>query len=87
MCDHGYEQCVEYQRSIHSLQDENKRLRETAKELSDTLLSMRPLAGSEAFRKFDDETFFADPVYFASCIRIDRESLRNARRRSVGVLD
>jgi hypothetical protein len=60
--------------------DEIERLLRIAKGLSDVLLTIRPLAGSEAFCRYgsgDSEMYLADPVYFRAAI----EALKASARR------
>ena len=49
-----------------------------AKELSDVLLTVRPLGGSELFKRFKDETYLADPAYFKAAIGKLRQDLLEA---------
>lgn len=53
-------------------------LERTAKSLSDALLTVRPLGGSELFAKVGD-TFYADPKYCAAVIEESHKSLHEAR--------
>lgn len=50
-----------------------------AKRLSDTLLKLRPLGGSELFVRHGEQ-YLADAAYFAKIIDEDRERLHEARK-------
>lgn len=60
------------------LKSENEYLRGIAKELSDTLLTIAPLGGSECFRRTGDD-YFADPKYFRVRIQHEKQALHKAR--------
>lgn len=53
-----------------------------AKKLSDTLLELRPLGGSELFTRHAGE-FYADPKHFAAVIEQDKAALHEARKEAV----
>jgi hypothetical protein len=53
-----------------------------AKQLSDALLTVRPLGGSELFIKRAGD-YYADPEYMKAAIKEDRDSRYNAMRKSV----
>lgn len=50
-----------------------------AKRLSNALLKVRPLGGSELFIRFGEEEFYADPDYCGKAIDKLREDLHNER--------
>jgi len=58
--------------------NELERLRLHAKKMSDALLKVRPLGGSELFMKVGEE-FYADPDYCGAAIDKLRSDLHNAR--------
>jgi hypothetical protein len=52
------------------------------KELSDALISVRPLGGSELFvKRFDD--YFADPAYCKAAIQVNHERYHEAMKENV----
>jgi hypothetical protein len=57
---------------------EHERLRKHAKRMSDALLELRPLGGSEMFSRVGEE-FYADPDYCARLIREMRDELHKLR--------
>lgn len=60
-----------------------QQLREMVKELSDTLLKLRPLGGSECFVSKGDGFYVADTRYFAQLIEQERVSTHEARKGKV----
>lgn len=60
-----------------------QQLREMVKELSDTLLKLRPLGGSECFVRKGDGFYVADTRYFAQLIEQERVSTHEARKGKV----
>ncbi len=65
---------------------ENARLHTLAKRLSNALLTVRPLGGSELFIRSGEgasEDYYADPVYLTQCIKQDHEALHEARKALV----
>jgi hypothetical protein len=67
------------------LRDENDsllkilaKLQDHAKAMSDALIKVRPLGGSELFVKVGD-AFYADPKFCGDCIEKLRSDLHNAR--------
>jgi hypothetical protein len=53
-----------------------------ARQLSNALLKVRPLGGSELFTKIGDD-FFADPVVCSQEIELLRNELNDERKRRV----
>lgn len=53
------------------------KLRKHMRAMSDALISVRPLGGSELFVKVGDE-FYADPVFCAAAIKELRDKLHDA---------
>jgi hypothetical protein len=57
---------------------ERDKLKEHAKRMSDALISVRPLGGSELFVQVDGE-FYADPDWCGAAIKKLRDDLHEAR--------
>jgi hypothetical protein len=68
--------------SLEAMGRELAAARGLAKELSDTLLELRPLGGSELFIKRGN-THYADPKWFADVIEQDKTALYEARKKVV----
>ena len=62
----------------NTMELENIALRTLVKELSDALLTVRPLGGSECFTHRCGN-YYADPSYFKKVIAEDRDDLHEAR--------
>lgn len=58
------------------------KLKAHARKMSDALISVRPLGGSELFVQVDGE-FYADPVFCAAAIKSLREDLLEAKMEIV----
>lgn len=60
----------------------DNKLRQFTKSLSDTLLGLRPLGGSECFMRVGED-YYADYRYFGRVIEEQRNSLDELRRSEV----
>lgn len=69
----------------HKMPRELDRLRLLARRLSDALLTVRPLGGSEMFIKVGDD-FYADPDYCARLIAEQNDRLHEAKKEAVRAL-
>jgi len=66
-----------------ALREENERLRKVAHDLTNAITKVRPLGGSELFKRFDDQTYFADPAYCGAAIEELKSDLHAERKRAV----
>jgi len=78
------EDCIRKQSSeIEALRARVKELEAIAKSLSNALLTISPLGGSELLRRYgsgDNEVYFADPDHCRSLIGQTRNDLHSAKR-------
>lgn len=68
--------------SAHTAPDAIRELRALAKELSNALISIRPLGGSELFRRVGDD-FYADADYCKLLIQEQSAYLDEARKDNI----
>lgn len=69
-----------------SLQSQLSEARAICKSLSDTLLKLRPLGGSECFSRHgrdDTEAYYADPAYFSDLIAHDKNGWLEDRKHLI----
>jgi hypothetical protein len=70
------------ERQLAEALSEVTRLRELAKKLSDTLLKVAPLGGSECFVRVGED-FYADTEFFSQRIRENQDRLHEAMKRAI----
>jgi hypothetical protein len=78
MNEHLARRATDRVKRIERLEAEHERLRKHAKLMSDALLELRPLGGSEMFTRVGEE-FYADPDYCTRLIREMRQELHELR--------
>ena len=69
--------CDEAATALESQANALRKMEALAKQLSDALLTVRPLGGSELFIKRNGK-YYADPEYLKAAIKVDSESRHKA---------
>lgn len=70
---------------LESVRNDCVAMRKLARQLSDALITVRPLGGSELFKKHGDE-YFADPEFCAAAIQQQRDALHEAKRNEIRMI-
>lgn len=82
--DHTDDEWGEWQITSHEVEIGGIDYKALARRLSDALLNVRPLGGSEMFAKVGDE-FYADPEYCAELLQGHRDTERETKLELIGL--